>query len=299
MKTKINIDRFLAIFTGLILSLVSAWYAITGLAIIFSAALWPIIIMGTTLELGKIITASYLYRNWSVLPILMKSYFTVAVAILMFITSIGVFGFLSKAHIDQNISSGDIQSKVEIIDSRIQRERERIASNTSALKQLDSAVNKIIDEKDAEQALRYRKNQEKERKSINSEIKDSQKSIDELQIEKMPLAKEIRIAEREVGPIRYVAELIYGESNKEILEKSVRFMIIALVLVLDPLALLLIVSANINYSQKSKPTDSSNKYYLDAKKWFRSNAVATDGKNWTEMPDVTVIKNKNKPLHFD
>jgi hypothetical protein len=129
---------------------------------------------------------------------------------------------------------------------------------------------------------------------INKEIKDAQKTIDELQTEKMPLAKEMRAAEKEVGPIRYVAELIYGESNKEILEKAVRFMIIALVLVLDPLALLLIVSANINYSQKSKPTDISNKYSAEARKWFKTNAnaVATDGKNWMEMPDVTVTKTK-------
>ena len=119
-----------------------------------------------------------------------------------------------------------------MIDSKIERERGRIDTNALALKQLDSAVNKIISDKDAEQGLRYRKNQEKERIAINKEIKDAQKSIDELQTEKMPLAKEIRIAEKEVGPIRYVAELIYGESNKEILEKAVRFMIIALVLVI-------------------------------------------------------------------
>jgi hypothetical protein len=287
-------DKLLALFTGIILSIVSAYYAIVGLTIIFSAAFWPIIIMGSTLEIGKIITASYLYRNWSVIPFLMKSYFTAAVAILMFITSMGVFGFLSKAHIDQDLSSGDVQSKVEVLDSKIQREKERIVSNVSALKQLDSAVNKIIAEKDAEQGLRYRKNQEKERKSISSEIKDSQKNIDDFQTERLPLAKEIRIAEREVGPIRYVAELIYGESNKEILEKSVRFMIISLVLVLDPLALLLIISANINYSLKSKNINFSKRYSLDMKKWFKSNAnaVATDGKNWTEMPDVTVTKTK-------
>ncbi len=293
MRIKIS-DKFLAIFTGIILSIVSAYYAIVGLTIIFAAAFWPIIIMGTTLEVGKLITASYLYRNWSVIPFLMKSYFTVAVVILMFITSMGVFGFLSKAHIDQNVSSGDVQSKIEMLDSRIQREKERIASNVFALKQLDSAVNKIIADKDAEQGLRYRKNQERERKSINSEIKDSQKNIDDLQIERLPLAKEIRVAEREVGPIRYVAEIIYGESNKQILEKSVRFMIIALVLVLDPLALLLIISANIDYSLKSKNINSSKKYSLDARKWFRSNAnaVATDGKIWTEMSGVTVTKTK-------
>jgi len=294
MKIKINKDRSLAIFTGITLSFVSAWYAITGLAAIFSASFWPIVIMGTTLEIGKIITASYLYRNWSILPLLMRTYFSVAVAILMFITSMGVFGFLSKAHIDQNQSSGDVQSKIEMLDSKIEREKSRINTSALALNQLDSAVDKIISDKDAEQGLRYRKNQEKERLSINKEIKDAQKSIDELQTEKMPLAKEMRAAEKEVGPIRYVAELIYGESNKEILEKAVRFMIIALVLVLDPLALLLIVSANINYSQKSKPTDSSNKYSMDARKWFKSNAnaVATDGKNWTEMQDVTVTKTK-------
>lgn len=292
IKSKANVDKRLALFTGLMLSIVSAWYAITGLAAIFSAAFWSVIIMGTALEIGKIITASYLYRNWKVLPFMMKSYFTVAVAILMFITSMGVFGYLSKAHIEQSASSGDVQSKIQMIDSRIERERDRVTRSETALKQLDLAINKIIEVNDATQGLRLRRSQEKERTTIKEEVKDAQKTIDNLQSERIPLSQQIREVEKEVGPIRYVAELLYGESTKEVLERSVRLMIIALVLVLDPLALLLIISSNVNYNNNIKTKSTNDKYVRDARNWFRSNAnaVETDGKNWTEMPGVTITK---------
>ncbi len=297
MRTKIS-DKFLAIFTGIILSLVSAYYAIAGLTIIFAAAFWPIIIMGTTLEVGKIITASYLYRNWNNIPILMKSYFTVAVAILMFITSIGVFGYLSAAHTDRASILGDVQSKVNIYDEKIKVSKDNLDINRKVLRQMDDSVDQVMarssSEQSVERAVQIRRQQAKERSRILAEIEAEQKTISRLNDEKAPIASEIRKAEAEVGPIKYVAELLYGESSTELLEKSVRFMIIALVLVLDPLALLLIISANINYSLKSKKINSSKKYSLDARRWFRSNAnaVATDGKIWKEMPDVTVTKTK-------
>ena len=98
---------YLVLFVALAISGVAAWYSIAGLAAIFAAAKLPIIIMGSTLEAGKLVTASWLYQNWSRAPLLLKSYLTLAVAVLMFITSMGIFGFLSKAHIDQTLVSGD------------------------------------------------------------------------------------------------------------------------------------------------------------------------------------------------
>lgn len=294
MFKKLNPDRFLPLFTGMILSLVAAWYAIAGLIAIFAAAFWPILIMGSTLELGKILTASYLYRNWNNLPVLMKTYFTGAVVILMMITSMGVFGFLSKAHIEQNASIGDYQSKIEIIDSRIDSQKERIKSAQNKLKQIDTAINKYLERDVVTRALNIRRQQEAERKSIDKEIKEAQAEIERLQLERVPIAKEIREVEKEVGPIRYVAELIYGKSDKEILEKAVRLVIIALVLVLDPLALLLIISANRKIKPLPKNFKPNDKYEKDAKRWFKSNTtlVQTDGEEWKDVPGVTISKSK-------
>jgi hypothetical protein len=280
-----NLDKFWALLTGILLSFVSAYYAITGLAAIFAASFWPIVIMGTILEFGKIITASYLYRNWDILPFLMKTYFTIAVAILMMITSMGVFGFLSKAHIEQNASSGNVVSKIEIIDAKITRERERITAADNALKQLDSAVNKIIDKDNATVALRARASQNKERAAIKAEITEAQNTIEDLQNEKMPLSQQIREVEKEVGPIKYVSQLLYGESTKDDLEKAVRFMILALVLVLDPLALLLIVSANLHLKK-----DDEEELELPDIYSSDGNAVATDGNIWNTISDVKITK---------
>lgn len=295
-----NIDRYSALFAGISISGVSAWYSIVGLTAIFSAAFWSIVIMGSVLEIGKIITASYLYRNWEKMPIIIKTYFTTAVVILMLITSMGTFGYLSKAHIEQASSVGDSQERVERIDSTISREKEKIARADAALKQLDGAINSMISNDRATRGLEYRRIQEKERATLKNEIKIAQANIDELLDEKVPLSKEIRNLQREVGPIRYVALMIYGDDNEEILERTIRWVIILLVLVLDPLAILLIMITTKNnlseWQPKSHPTYSErNKYTKEEMGWLKenSNAVATDGESWIDIP-VVVKKKKNK-----
>lgn len=294
----VNLDRFLALITGFLLSLVSAYYAITGLAIIFAGAFIPVVIMGSILEFGKIITASYLYRNWKQLPILMRSYFCVAVTILMFITSMGVFGFLSKAHVDQNLAGADVSSKVAIIDEKIKVAKENIEVNRKALKQMDEIVNQTISrsttEDGATRASSMRRQQTQERNRLISEIEKEQKTLSLLNEERAPLAAEIRKVDAEVGPIRYVAELLYDKNSPEILDKAVRFMIMALVLVLDPLALLLIISANVKDDKQKN--NSADKYDVEAEEWLtgRANAVATNGNDWKDLNDVTVTRHFTK-----
>lgn len=294
----VNLDRFLALITGFLLSLVSAYYAITGLAIIFAGAFIPVVIMGSILEFGKIITASYLYRNWKQLPILMRSYFCVAVTILMFITSMGVFGFLSKAHVDQNLAGADVSSKVAIIDEKIKVAKENIEVNRKALKQMDEIVNQTISrsttEDGATRASSMRRQQTQERNRLISEIEKEQKTLSLLNEERAPLAAEIRKVDAEVGPIRYVAELLYDKNSPEILDKAVRFMIMALVLVLDPLALLLIISANVRDDKQKN--NSADKYDVEAEEWLtgRANAVATNGNDWKDLNDVTVTRHFTK-----
>ena len=242
---------FLSLITlavALSLSAIAAYYSIAGLAAIFAAAVVPIMIMGTVLELAKVVVTLWLHEYWSRCRWLMKLYLVPAVCLLMLITSMGIFGFLSKAHSDQSLISGDVQSKIAIYDEKIKTEKENIEANRKALKQMDEGVDQVLgrstDEKGADKAVAMRKSQQKERTRLQNEILQSQKSIAELNDARAPIAAEVRKVEAEVGPIKYIAALIYGDNpDTNVLERAVRWVIILLVCVFDPLAIMMLLSA--------------------------------------------------------
>ena len=235
--------------TALLLSMVAAYYSVAGLVAIFSAATIPVIIMGGSLELGKIVATVWLHNNWRRVGWAFKAYLVPAVAFLMILTSMGIFGYLSKAHSDQSLVSGDSVAKVAIYDEKIKTAKDNIDANRKALKQMDEAVDQVMgrsqDEKGADKAVAIRRAQQKERTRLQSEIAAEQKTISALNEEAAPLRAEFRKIEAEVGPIKYIAALIYGDSaDQNTLERAVRFVIIMIVLVFDPLALTLILAAN-------------------------------------------------------
>jgi hypothetical protein len=235
--------------TALLLSMVAAYYSVAGLVAIFSAATIPVIIMGGSLELGKIAATVWLHNNWRRAGWAFKFYLVPAVAFLMILTSMGIFGYLSKAHSDQSLVSGDVQSKIAIYDEKIKTARDNIDANRKALKQMDEAVDQVMgrsaDEKGADKAVAIRRGQAKERTRLLSEITAEQKVIAQLSEERAPIAAEVRKVEAEVGPIKYIAALLYGDNpDTNLLERAVRWMIIMIVLVFDPLALCLILAAN-------------------------------------------------------
>ena len=245
---------YLALLSGLTISAVAIWYSVAGLVSIFAAAVIPIIVMGVVLEVSKLIATVWLKLNWSRAPVFIRSYLIAAIAILMLITSMGIFGFLSKAHSDAGLVSGDVQAKIAVYDEKIKTERENIDANRKALKQMDEAVDQVMgrssDEKGAEKAVTIRRAQQKERGRITQDIADSQKKIATLNEERAPIAAEVRKVEAEVGPIKYIAALIYGDNpDANLLEKAVRWVIIILVLVFDPLAIILLIAANIGLSK--------------------------------------------------
>ena len=235
--------------TALLLSAVAAYYSVAGLTAIFSAATIPVIIMGGSLELGKIVATVWLHNNWRRAGIVFKMYLIPAIAFLMILTSMGIFGYLSKAHSDQSLVSGDVVSKIAIYDEKIKTEKENIEANRKALKQMDEGVDQVLGrsttETGAEKAVAMRRTQQKERARLQSEISQSQKSIAELNDARAPIAAEVRKVEAEVGPIKYIAALMYGDNpDANLLERAVRWMIIMIVLVFDPLALTLILASN-------------------------------------------------------
>lgn len=135
----------LTLLSALSISAVAIFYSIAGLAAIFAGAAIPIMIMGTVLEVGKLVTASWLYQNWKTSPFFLKFYLTISVVVLMFITSMGIFGFLSKAHVEQTAPSTLIVQKIEQIDDRLVRENSKIQRFTLDLDRLNSGTNVRID----------------------------------------------------------------------------------------------------------------------------------------------------------
>ena len=239
---------YLTLFTALILSLSAAVYSILGLTAIFAAAFWPIVVLGGSLEIGKIVTTLWLHKYWGKAELQYKLYLCSAVVILMVLTSMGVFGFLSKAHLDQAVPSGDIQAQVQIFDDKIQTQKDNIKTARMALTQMDTAVDQTMgrssDEKGADKAVAIRRSQARERTALQNDISKAQTEITRLQEQRAPIAGQARQVEAEVGPIKYIAALIYGDNpDANILERAVRWVIILIVVVFDPLALTLLLAA--------------------------------------------------------
>ena len=261
---------FLTILTflsAISISVIAAGYSIVGLATLFAGAVVPIIAMGSALEVGKLVAASWLYHNWnSDVPRLLKGYLFGAIIILIFITSLGIFGFLSKAHLDQVKPTSSNNIKIELLDKQINQQNLIIDRAEKSLNLLDKALEVYIDKEYVTRGLKERKKQEVERNNLNTAITEASDKIANLTNKKAELELSQDKIEAEVGPIKYVAELIYGENAEDNFDKSVRFVILILIFVFDPLAVLLLIAANISlrqWRQKKAIVRSENKVNLE------------------------------------
>ena len=249
MRLKFLSFSNLTLLVALSLSSVAAWYSIIGLTAIFAGAVIPVIIMGGILEVGKITTTVWLRKYWGRASWLLKLYLVPSVLALALLTSMGIFGFLSKAHMEQGINTGDSQAKLSLYDEKIKTQRDNIELARKALTQMDNQVDQRLSrgdsENSAERAVQIRRQQASERNKLQKEIGDAQKEIAKLNEERAPIAAENRKIEAEVGPIKYIAALIYGDNtDNSTLEAAVRWVIILLVIVFDPLAIALVLAAN-------------------------------------------------------
>ncbi len=230
------------------ISIIAAGYSIMGLATLFAGAVIPIIAMGSALEVGKLVAASWLYNNWRnpLVPKSIKAYLTSAVVVLIFITSMGIFGFLSKAHLDQVQPTSSNEIRIELIDKQIIQQENIIDRAENTLEQLDRALDKYIDMEYVTRGLKERAKQKEEREALNLVINTAIDELSKLSLAKSALELQQDKIEAEVGPIKYIAELIYGENAQDHFDKAVRWVIIVLIFVFDPLAVLLLIAANIS-----------------------------------------------------
>ena len=236
------------------ISVIAAGYSIMGLATLFAGAVVPIIAMGSALEVGKLVAASWLYNNWrnKLVPQTIKAYLTFAVIVLIFITSMGIFGFLSKAHLDQVQPTSSNNIKIELIDNQINQQQLTIDRANKTLTLLDKTLETYIGMEYVTRGLKEREKQKPERDALTLAINEASDKIAELSDQKGALKLEQDKIEAEVGPIKYIAELIYGDEAKDHFDKAVRWVIIVLIFVFDPLAVLLLIAANISLRTRSE-----------------------------------------------
>ena len=240
----------LTFVTSLAIASVAAWYSIIGLTAIFSAAVIPIIIMGIVLEIGKLVAASWVYTHWRETGILLRTYLVSAIVILMIITSMGIYGFLSKSHIDAGINTSEISVKIERIDNRIKSEQRQIDRAEKNIQEMDITLDKTDYGFFDDSRLQERKKQSADREQLNDIITKAENNIDKLLDKKSEYELEVKNFEVEVGPIKYIAALIYGDEAKNYLDNTVRYVILLLIFVFDPLAVLLLISANMSYRKE-------------------------------------------------
>ena len=269
----------LTFLAGVSISSIAIYYSVLGLTSIFAAAFIPIIVMGTVLEVSKLVTAWWLKANWHRAPLALKSYLALAVVVLMLITSMGIFGFLSKAHSDQGLVSGDVAAKIAVYDEKIKTAKENIEASRKQLKQMDDAVDQIMgrstSEQGADKSNAVRRSQQRDRAALAKDIEANQKLITKLNEERAPIAAEVRKVEAEVGPIKYIAALIYGDNpDANLLEKSVVWVILTIVFVFDPLAVLLLLASQMSFQ------------WLKEKKFNVPSDVPTDEPNVAPEPDT-------------
>ncbi len=259
----------LTFISAISISIIAAGYSIVGLATLFAGAVVPIILMGSALEVGKLVAASWLYHNWnSNVPRLLKLYLFIAIIVLIFITSLGIFGFLSKAHLDQVKPTSSNNIKIELLNNQIKSQELIIERSQKTLTLLDKALEVYIDKEYVTRGLKERKKQKPERDVLTLAINEASDKIAELSDKKGSLKLEQDKIEAEVGPIKYVAELIYGENAKDMFDHAVRVVILILIFVFDPLAVLLLIAANISlrqWRQKRNMKKSEEKFDLESR----------------------------------
>ena len=236
----------LTLLVALAISTVAAYYSIVGLMAIFAGATTAIAIMGIVLEIGKLICASWTFTNWKSCPVIMRSYFIIAVVILMLITSLGIFGFLSRAHIQQSSPTGLLVERIERIDLKINQRQTQIGRYQGRLDTLDQALQRYIELGAISKGLRKIGEMDNETKLLKTKIEGLENEIDDLTDEKYERKTKLNLAEVEVGPIRYVASMLYDDVSESQLEQAVRWIIVLLIFVFDPLAVVLVIAANIS-----------------------------------------------------
>ena len=246
--------------TGIILSGVAGFFSIIGLTTLFSGAYWSVVVMGTTLEISKLVSVSWLYNNWKRASRGLKIYLLTAILVLMFITSMGIFGYLSRAHIEQKVAlSTGVGSDITVLQNDIKIKEDAIKDIDRQITVIDSSIDKMLEKGQAKDSLKASDNQKKKRDELVLKKNVLIKELTPLKTQMVKYESEYKKVESELGPIKYIAEWVYGPTDEKILDKTVRYVIIVIIVVFDPLAVFLLIAYNVSVRQR----DYENLEYVE------------------------------------
>lgn len=242
--------NYVALGTALVLSAIAGFFSVIGLATIFSGAYWAVIAMAAALEVAKVVTVSWMTRNWDGCPKAIKYYLIASVSTLMIITSMGTFGYLSRAHLETTSQVEVTNLQIQPLETQLQLAERKLQNAQNDLNTLDRLVNQA----DIDQASRVRNRQKSERAALAIEISNTSREIQSINSQLLPLKTQNATTQAELGPLKYVAEVVYGAEAEKHFDSAVRFVIIIIVLVFDPLAIVLLIAANHGMKPKSRLT---------------------------------------------
>ena len=268
--------QFSTLITSIAIAVVAAYFSVIGLATIFAGAELAVIIMASILELGKLVSAVWLHIYWKSVSLFSKLYLLLAVLVLMLITSMGIFGYLSKAHIETGASGGEYKAQIERIENRINRQNTTIARANKTLDDLETARDKYNELGAVTRGLNARKDQTEQRAQLNAAIDEAYNKIDEYNEDIADIKINIRAYEVEVGPIKYIAELVYGDRAEEMTGDAIRYVMLLIIFVFDPLAVILLITSTKAIKEQRKPPgrrSKKNVSYIDPKDIVKMDSI--------------------------
>ena len=272
---------YITFMTGIVLSGVAGFFSIIGLTTIFSGAYWSVVVMGTTLEISKLVAVSWLYQNWKRASSGLKIYLLSAIIILMIITSMGIFGYLSRAHIEQKVAlSTGVGSDIIVIQNDIKVKEDSIKDLDKQITVIDSSIDKMLEKGQAKDSLKASDNQKKKRDELVTKKNVLIKELLPLKTQMIKYESEYKKVEAELGPIKYIAEAVYGPTDEKILDKTVRYVILILVVVFDPLAVFLLIA----YNSSKKERDYEDLEYVEMQPFRRKRRRKRSHKKKNKKP---------------
>lgn len=274
MKTTYIVPT-LALLSGLALTTIAAYYSILGLTVIFAGGLAGFIVM----EVSKVVSTLWLHKHWHDDIKAIKYALTTLVILLMLITSMGTFGYLSKMSLDKGSDVSVNSAKVVNLEASIQRETLYIEQNLKQIQMYSATMDKLITDNPLK-ASRERRNLQQEIKKLSDDNKVHAEELNRLNEELLPFKTEVKKHEVEVGPLIYMTKLVYGEEYKLHMEQTLTWLIIAIVLVFDPLAIILLIA-----SQQS--------FFL-IRKHKKQHKEEVE-----HVEEVTPIQEEEEPIHIE
>ena len=255
---------WLTFVTGILLSAIAGFYSVIGLAMIFSGAYWPVIALASILELAKLVAVSWMYRYRQMAGYLLRAYFFAAIFVLMCVTSMGIFGYLTRAHVESEAGYTTAQltlQEVQLRETQLQQEREQVNTELTAL---TSQSSQLITQLGAAQRLRgsqgavsVQRENATRRTALRAELKRINDELTAVQKERIATETDTNTATADLGPLRYVAQAVYGTDDITTIRKSVIWLTGILMVVFDPMAIMLLIAANILFTRLNATPEAS------------------------------------------